>query len=102
MVALHRRHFGRGPGAAKSVVADDMVICTLSDIYTPVERPLIDAGQGDHVRETRALHQTAMEGEYKAAVEAVVQRPVEAFLSVVHIDPDVAVEIFLLAPERPA
>jgi uncharacterized protein YbcI len=38
MVALHREYFGRGPGAAKSFVNDEMVVCVLSDIYTAVER----------------------------------------------------------------
>ncbi|HVY78736.1 MAG TPA: Na-translocating system protein MpsC family protein [Solirubrobacterales bacterium] len=96
MVALHRKHFGRGPGAAKSFVSEEMVICLLTDIYTAVERTLIDAGQGEHVRRTRALHQEALADEYKASVEGILDRPVEAFLSVVHVGPDVAIEIFLL------
>lgn len=96
MVALHREHFGRGPGAAKSFVADEMVICVLSDIYTAVERTLIRAGQSEHVRQTRALHQEALRDAYKVSVEAIVARPVAAFLSVVHVDPDVAIEVFLL------
>ncbi len=102
MVALHREHFGRGPGAAKSFVNDDMVTCVLSDIYTAVERTLIGAGQADHVRRTRSLHQEALEAEYKASVEAIMGRSVEAFLSVVHVDPDVAIEIFLLGEPTPA
>jgi uncharacterized protein YbcI len=96
MVALHREYFGRGPGAAKSFLNDAMVVCMLSDIYTPVERTLIRAGQAEHVRRTRNLHQDALEGEYKQRVEAIVGRPVQAFLSVVHVDPDVAIEVFLL------
>jgi len=96
MVALHREYFGRGPGAAKSFVSDDMVVCVLSDIYTAVERTLIGAGQAEHVRRTRGLHQKALEDEYKASVEKIMGRPVEAFLSVVHVDPDVSVEIFML------
>jgi uncharacterized protein YbcI len=96
MVALHREHFGRGPGAARSVVADDMVICVLTDIYTKVEKTLIGAGQGEHVRETRGLHQKALEGDYKSEVERITGRPVDAFLSVVHIEPDIAIEVFLL------
>jgi uncharacterized protein YbcI len=99
LVSLHREHFGRGPSAAKSFVADDVVVCVLSDVYTQVERTLIAAGQIEHVRETRMLHQLALEDEYKAKVEAIVGRPVEAFLSVVHVDPDVAVEIFMLGDE---
>lgn len=100
MVALHREYFGRGPGAAKSLVADDLVVCVLTDIYTSVERTLIRSGQAEHVRKTRALHQEALEAEYRSRVEAIVQRPVAAFLSVVHVDPDLAVEVFLLG-QRP-
>lgn len=96
MVALHREYFGRGPGAAKSFVNDEMVVCILSDIYTPVERTLIRAGQAEHVRQTRALHQEALEDEYKAAVERIMGRRIDAFLSVVHVEPDVAIEVFLL------
>jgi len=95
MVALHRKYFGRGPGAAKSFVADDMAVCVLSDIYTPVERTLIRAGQTEHVRRTRTLHQEALEAEYKASVEEIMGRAVSACLSVVHVEPDVAIEVFL-------
>ena len=95
-VALHREHFGRGPGAAKTHVSDNLVVCVLTDVFTPVERTLINAGQAEHVRRTRGLHQEALEDEYKASVEAIMGRPVEAFLSAVHVDPDVAVEVFLL------
>ncbi len=96
MVALHREHFGRGPGAAKSFADDEMAACLLSDVFTTAERVLIDAGHGEHVRRTRALHQEALEGEYKASAERIFGRRVTAFLSVVHVDPDVAMEIFLL------
>ena len=98
MVALHREHFGRGPGAAKTSVTDGLVVCVLTDIYTQVEKTLIRAGRMDHVRRTRNLHQEALAEEYKAPVERVTGRRVGAFLSVVHIDPDLAVEIFLLDP----
>ena len=69
MVALHREHFGRGPGAAKTVVANDVVVCVLTDVYTPLERTLIEAGQFEQVRTTRTLHGQAVEDRYKAAVE---------------------------------
>lgn len=96
MVALHREHFGRGAGAAKSFISDDVVVCVLSDVYTQVEKTLIRAGEAEHVRQTRTLHQTALEAEYKSVVERVTGRPVDAFLSVVHVEPDLAVEFFLL------
>ena len=96
MVALHRENFGRGPGAAKSFLDGEMVVCVLSDIYTAAERTLIRAGQEKHVRRIRTLHQEALKDEYKARVEQVLGCPVTAFLSAVHVDPDVAIEVFLL------
>jgi uncharacterized protein YbcI len=98
MVALHREHFGRGPGAAKATIVDDLVICTLSDVYTPVERTLIRSGNIERVRETRQLHQLALEAEFRAPVERLTGRRVSAFFSSVHFDPDVAVELFILEP----
>jgi uncharacterized protein YbcI len=95
-VALHREHFGRGPGAAKTHVSDNVVLCVLTDVFTPVERTLIDAGQEARVRETRAIHHAATEETYKSRMEVVLGRPVEAHLSTIHVDPDVAVDIFVL------
>jgi uncharacterized protein YbcI len=98
MVALHREHFGRGPGAAKTWVADDMVVCTLSDVYTHVEKTLIRSGHIDRVRETRMLHQLALEREFTRPVEELTGRRVMAFVSSVHFDPDLSVELFMLEP----
>jgi uncharacterized protein YbcI len=100
-VALHREHFGRGPGAAKTHVSDNLVVCVLTDVFTPVERTLIDAGQEDRVRETRAVHRAATDAIYKARMEAVLGRQVEAHLSSVNVDPDVAVDVFVLALDVP-
>jgi uncharacterized protein YbcI len=95
-VALHREHFGRGPGAAKTHVTDNLVVCVLTDVFTPLERTLIDAGQEVRVRETRAIHHVATEGAYKARMEAVLGCPVEAHMSTIHFNPDVAIDIFVL------
>ena len=98
-VALHREHFGRGPGAAKTHVADNLVVCILTDVFTPVERTLIEAGQEARVRDTRAAHRAATEDVYKARMESVLGRRVEAHLSSIHVDPDVAVDVFVLGDE---
>ncbi len=95
-VALHREHFGRGPGSAKTHVSDNIVVCVLNDVFTPPEKTLIEAGQEERVRETRALHRAATEEVYKRRMEAVVGRPVEAHLTSIHVDPDVAIDIFVL------
>lgn len=98
-VALHREHFGRGPGAAKTHVSDNLVVCVLTDVFTPVERTLIEAGQEARVRETRAAHRAATDAIYKERMEAVLGQRVEAHLSSVNVDPDVAVDVFVLGPE---
>jgi uncharacterized protein YbcI len=98
MVALHRKHFGRGAGAAKSYVLDGMAVCILRDVFTPVEKTLMEAGKFEHVRRARLLHQVALEAEYTEPVEALTGRKVEAFVSSIHVDPDVVVQTFLLEP----
>jgi uncharacterized protein YbcI len=100
-VALHREHFGRGPGAAKTHLSDNLVVCVLTDVFTPFEKTLIDAGQAERVRETRAIHRSATEGVYKLRMEEVLGRRVDAHMSSIHVDPDVAVDIFVLAEEDP-
>ena len=74
------------------------IICFLEDIYTPVERTLIDAGRFEAVRETRSAFQDTMRERFSASVEELSGRKVIGFLSQVHIDPDVAVETFILEP----
>jgi len=100
-VALHREHFGRGPGAAKTHLSDNLVVCVLTDVFTPFEKTLIDAGQAERVRETRAIHRAATEGVYKLRMEEVLGRRVEAHMNSIHVDPDVAVDIFVLGEEDP-
>ena len=95
-VALHREHFGRGPGAAKTHITDNLVVCVLTDVFTPFEKTLIEAGQEERVRETRAIHRAATEAVYKGRMEAVLGHRVETHLSSIHVNPDVAVDIFVM------
>jgi uncharacterized protein YbcI len=96
-VALHREQFGRGPGSARTVVVGDLVICLMRDVFTPLERTLIEAGQSDRVLETRALHQRAVEEEARARMGEVLGRPVDVSLGAVHIESDLAIFVFVLA-----
>jgi len=99
IVGLYRDHFGRGPGAARTFIAEDLVVTVLTDVYTQVEKTLVQAGKMEHVRRTRLLHQHALEGEFTDLVEGLTGRRVEAFMSTIHFDPDLAVEIFVLEPK---
>jgi uncharacterized protein YbcI len=97
---LHRDHYGRGASTVRTIMQRNFVVCFLEDIYTPVERTLIDAGRPEAVRETRTIFQDAMGPRFKEAVEAATGRTVIAFMSQVHVDPDIAAEVFVLEPQE--
>jgi uncharacterized protein YbcI len=98
LVALHREHFGRGPGAAKCALQGDVLVSTMTDVFTPVERTLIEAGKHEDVKRTRQSFQTTMRDRFSEAIEEVTQRKVIQFMSQVSFDPDMAAEIFVLEP----
>jgi flavorubredoxin len=54
------------------------------------------------VLELRHDYQVAMRDELVQAVEETLDRKVIAFMSQNHIDPDLAVEVFMLEPEPAA
>ena len=95
---LHRQHYGRGATTARTMLNRDHVVCFLEDIYTPVERTLIDAGEHDAVKYTRQVFQMAMREQFSEAVEEITGRKVIQFMSQVCFDPDMAAEIFVLEP----
>jgi uncharacterized protein YbcI len=100
VVGIHRQYFGRGASRTRTVMGADYVITFLEDIYTPVERTLIEAGRFEAVQETRLAFQDTMRDRFVAEVEQLVGRKVVGFLSQVHVDPDLAVETFILEPEN--
>jgi uncharacterized protein YbcI len=95
---LHRDHYGRGATTVRTIMQRNFVVCFLEDIYTPVERTLIEAGRTEAVRQTRNIFQDAMGPRFIEAVEAATGRTVIAFMSQVHFDPDMAAEVFVLEP----
>jgi uncharacterized protein YbcI len=99
IAGLHRTHYGRGPTRTRTVMGSDYVICFLEDVYTPVERTLIEAGRFDTVRETRNAFQDTMRDAFSRAVEEAVGRKVIGFLSQVHVAPDLSIETFILEPD---
>ena len=96
---LHRQHYGRGAASARTIMGKDHVVVFLEDIYTTVERTLIDAGHFDQVKATRQTFQQTMRADFSAAVEEALGRKVIGFMSEVHMDPDVSAEIFVLEKE---
>ena len=99
VVGIHRQYFGRGASRTRTVMGADYVICFLEDIYTPVEKTLIEAGRFPAVQATRTAFQDTMRDRFVAEVEQLVGRKVIGFLSQVHVEPDLAVETFILEPD---
>lgn len=93
---IHRDHYGRGPATSRAVVDRDHIAVFLEDGYTPMERTLIDDGKFDTVQNTRHEFQRTLSDEFTGAIEQLTGRKVRAFMSQVHHDPDLSVEIFVL------
>jgi uncharacterized protein YbcI len=71
----------------------------LQDSLTPGERFLVDSDRANEVLELRRTYQEAMTSDYVAVIEDLTERTVVAFMSTNHVDPDLAAEVFVLAPE---
>ena len=88
MVAIHERYHGRKPGNAHTILmGDDIVACMLGDVYTDVEKTMIELQRQALVHETRSAFQKAMEHRFIAAVERLTGRAVARFLSTHHVAP---------------
>lgn len=98
-VHLLSEYTGRGPTRARTHLSDDLVAVVLQDAMTKGERSLIRDGEEDHVLATRHAYQRTMRDDLASGVARLTGRDVIAFMSANHIDPDVGVEIFILAPD---
>ena len=94
---------GRGPTKAKTTLGENGVFVVLQDSLTHGERTLTAAGQGEAVLDLRRRWQGVMEEDVSRRLEELTGRKVIGFMSDNHIDPDLAVEVFVLEPEaKPA
>jgi uncharacterized protein YbcI len=96
--SLHREHYGRGADRIRTLIHPELVMTTLEDCFTTVERKMIAEGAFSQVRETRTMFQDWMRPHFVDSVEAATGRKVKAFFSSTTADPEMAVELFLLEP----
>jgi uncharacterized protein YbcI len=92
------RTTGRGPTKAKTTFGDNGVFVVLQDSLTTGEQTLADAGQSRVVLDLRRRWQEVMQESVSREIEELMGRKVVGFMSDNHIDPDLAVEVFILAP----
>jgi uncharacterized protein YbcI len=98
VVRLVREYTGRGPTRSRAHISGDLVSVVMADGLTKAERNLVDDGKGDLVLGIRKEFQRTMREDLIAAVEMITERKVIAFMSDNHIDPDMAIEAFVLEP----
>ena len=97
MVALHERYHHRPPGSAKSqMLGDDLIACVMGEVYTDVEKTMIELQHTPVVQATRSAFQQAMQMKFIAEVERLTGRQVLAFISDSHVGPDMEIELFVL------
>ena len=101
-VQLLHEYTGRGPTKAKTLINQNVVTILLADTLTAGERKLVENGHADRVLELRHDYQLVMRDDLVAIVERQLGRKVIAFMSQNHIDPDLAVEVFVLEPAETA
>ncbi len=95
-VRLLTRYTGRGPTKARTFFNEDMVTVVLQDTLTKGEMTLVERDRAEVVLATRKTFQEVMGDELVAGIEEITGRTVRAFLSANHVEPDIAVETFIL------
>jgi uncharacterized protein YbcI len=98
IVRIHTAAMGRGPKKSYSFHNGESLITVLLEVLTRAEQNLVSYDEGDAVLAMRRLSQRAMADEMKAAIERITRRKVIAFMSDNHLDPDMAIEVFILDP----
>ena len=103
VVQLLAAYTGRGPTKAWTSIDHDLISVVLRETLTKGERSLVADGRSELVLSMRKAYQETMRADLVGAVEQLTGRKVIAFLSDNHIEPDIAIETFVLdepAPHR--
>jgi uncharacterized protein YbcI len=101
MVRIYKERFGRGPTKTRTQWAGpDVIVVTLEDTLTSVERSLVALGEHQRLRDLRMFFQYATVPEFCEPVERLTGRKVKAFHSSIDTEAHgMAVEVFVLHPE---
>jgi uncharacterized protein YbcI len=96
VVGVFRDYTGRGPTKARTFLNEELVHVLLEDTMTTAERQLAEGGEGEFVLALRRKFQTTMRDDLVNVVEQLGGRKVIAFMSVNTLEPDMALESFVL------
>ncbi|MEH3052965.1 MAG: DUF2294 domain-containing protein [Patulibacter minatonensis] len=87
---------GRGPTRIRTRIAEDVIIVVMEELLTHAESSLAANDKGDLVIQVRRAFQEVARPDLVGAVEAITGRRVRGFLSDHQLDPDIAIETFIL------
>jgi uncharacterized protein YbcI len=96
IVRGHRRFVGRGPVKAQAFYRHNIIVVVMRDALTQAEQSLVADGRDEAVLKVRQQLQQVMRGPLLSAVEEITGCRVDASMSAMHINPDLAVELFVL------
>lgn len=96
VVRIHTASLGRGPNKSFSFHNGNVVVTVLQDVLTKAEQSLAANDHGEAVLSMRDLFQRTMADEMIESVERLTGRTVIACMGANHLDPDMAVEVFIL------
>ena len=99
MAVFHERYYHRRPGwVTTRLMSNELLACVMGDVDTDVEQTMVDLERQTIVQQTRSAFQDAMGSQFVSEVERLSGRRVLMFLSNSHVGPDLAIELFVLAP----
>lgn len=96
VAAVVAEHAAPGPSHTRTEISGDVITVVMQRSLSRAEQTLSAAGRGDDVLRFRASLQAVTGDRMRSEVERITGRKVAAFMSNNHIDPDLAVEIFVL------
>ena len=98
VMRLLREQTARPPGDARTVFSSDRAIVILSDCLSSEELYLARRGHAALVMRTRVAVYEAIRDEASAAIEAITEHRVVAYLTEQELEPDLTVMSFVLQP----
>lgn len=96
MASLLSRVTGHGATSSRTTLGKDLIVCVMENALTAGEKSLVENGRLDAVLSIRRAYQETIEQEAISLIEELSGRRVAAFMSTNHINPDLAVEVFVL------
>lgn len=96
IVALHKKHLGRGPVRARTYLHDDSVLVLMYGGHTRAEETLRGDGEEEAVAGLRVKAAAAISEQLTAVVEAETGRKVIGYMSGSQQDPSLLSHVFVL------